>query len=94
MWKIKIIKYMVWILMGHQEVKWSWILCSMILYWIKGVVTLGQHPTHLILGPGMVVQAFNSRRQRQADLWVQGQPWTEQVLDEENLKSRLGELYL
>ena len=26
------------------------------------------------LGPGMVVEAFNLRRQRQADLWVQGQP--------------------
>jgi hypothetical protein len=37
-------------------------------YRVKGVVTLGQDPTQLNLGPRMVVQAFNPRRQRQADL--------------------------
>jgi hypothetical protein len=36
-----------------------------------------------ILGPGKVVQAFNPRRQRQADIQVQGQPGTEQVPNKE-----------
>ena len=34
------------------------------------------------LGPGMLVQAFNPRRQRQADFWVQSQPVKEQILGE------------
>lgn len=33
------------------------------------------------LDPGKEVCAFNPRRQRQADLWVQGQPRSKQVLD-------------
>jgi hypothetical protein len=33
--------------------------------------------------PGKVVQDFNLWRQRQADLWVQGQPGIEQVLSKE-----------
>jgi hypothetical protein len=33
------------------------------------------------LGPGKVVHAFNPRRLRQRDLWVQGQPGTEQLPD-------------
>lgn len=52
-------------------------------------------------GPGVMVHTFNPRRQRQADLYVQDQPGTEQVLGEEKLKSRrrgghfvLGELFV
>ena len=52
---------MAYILKGHEEVNWSWILWSRILNWIKGVVTLGQDPTQLCLGPGMEVQAFNPK---------------------------------
>ena len=33
-----------------------------------------------IWGPGKVIEDFNSRRLRQADLWVQGHPGTKQVL--------------
>jgi hypothetical protein len=33
------------------------------------------------LGSGKVVHTFNFKRQRQADLWFQGQPETQQVLD-------------
>jgi hypothetical protein len=33
------------------------------------------------LGPGKVIHAFNPRRLRQADLWIQGQPGTKQVPD-------------
>ena len=33
------------------------------------------------LGSGKVVQAFNPRRLRQGDIWIQGQPGTKQVLD-------------
>lgn len=75
---------------GAPGVKWSQTVCSKILNWINGVVTLGQDPTQLTLSPGMVVQTFNPRRQSQADLWVQDHPRTEQVLGEEKLKSRLG----
>jgi hypothetical protein len=35
------------------------------------------------LGPGKVVHAFNPRRLRQGDLWVQGQPGAKQVPDPE-----------
>ena len=55
---------------------------------------MGQDPTQLNLDPGVVVQAFNPRRQLQADLLVQGQPRTEQVLGEEKLKSRCGSTHL
>jgi hypothetical protein len=37
----------------------------------------------------MVMHTFNPRRQRQADLWVQGKPNTEQVLGKENLNPGL-----
>ena len=37
------------------------------------------------LDAGKVVHTFNPRRQRQADLWVQGQPGTEQVPSRESL---------
>ena len=69
-------------------------LCPRILNWVKGVVTLGQDPTQLSLDLGMVVDAFNLTRQRQAILWVQGQPRTEQILCEEKLKSRYGGTYV
>lgn len=52
----KNIKYMIWVLKKHQDIRWSWILCSRILNWIKGVLTLGQDPTQLKLDPGLVVQ--------------------------------------
>jgi hypothetical protein len=42
----------------------------------------------------MVVKALNLRRQRQADLRVQGQPRTEQVLGIEKLKARHGGINL
>jgi hypothetical protein len=35
-------------------------------------VTLGQDHAQLSSGPGMVVQAFNTKRQWQVDLWIQG----------------------
>ena len=41
------------------------------------------------LGPG-VIQAFNPRRKRQADLFVQGHPGKEQVPSRQKLKSRHG----
>jgi hypothetical protein len=41
------------------------------------------------LDPGNV-DTFNPRRTRQADFRVQGQPWTEQVLSKEQLRSRFG----
>ena len=59
----KNIKYMAQVLKRQQEVKWSWILCSRILNWIKGVVTLGQDPTQLKLDPGLVVHTFNTWQQ-------------------------------
>jgi hypothetical protein len=65
-----------------------------VLLWNKGVVTLWQDSTQLSIDSGMVVQTFNPRRKRQADLWIQGQPRTEQVLGKEKLKSRIGGLYL
>ena len=38
------------------------------------------------LGPGIRVHTFNARIQIQADLWIQGQPGTEQILGKEELK--------
>jgi hypothetical protein len=38
------------------------------------IMSLWQDFTQPNLDSGMVVLAFNSRRQRQADLWFQGQP--------------------
>ena len=55
----KNIKYMAQVLKRQQEVKWSWILCSRIVNWTKGVMTLGQDPTQLNLCPGMVLYVFN-----------------------------------
>ena len=43
------------------------------LFWSWGIVAMKS------LGPGKVVCAYNPRRCRKADLWVQGQPGTEQV---------------
>jgi hypothetical protein len=61
-------KSMVWVLKGLQEAKWRRILCSRILNWVKGVVTLGPDPTQLSLGPGLAEETFNPRRQWQVDL--------------------------
>ena len=46
-----------------------------------GLVTLGQDPTQVSLGPGMAIL--------HADLRVQGKPRTQKVLGEEKLKSSL-----
>ena len=42
----------------------------------------------------MVVQAFNSKKQKHADLWVQDQPRTQQILVQEKFKSSLYEPHL
>ena len=44
------------------------------------------------LGLGKMLHAFNPRRKRQTDIWVQGQLDTEQVTDKEKLKPCWGKL--
>ena len=51
-------------------------ILTLILTWSSwGIVAMKS------LCPGKVVHTFNSRRLRQADLWVQGQPGTKQISD-------------
>lgn len=47
--------------------------------WHRLLIQILRHSGHGKLRPGKVVQAFNPGTLGQADLWVQGQPETEQV---------------
>jgi hypothetical protein len=72
----------------HRTHLWFWFTTWLQLEWI----TIQKWRAHLwsmkSLGPGKVVQAFNPRRWRQADLWVQSQAGTEQLPSKEQFKSR------